>query len=90
MLARSWRARRLAVGAEHGSSLHRPPQGAPAAGAQTEGMNKLSLDALVREQMARAFDAPGGHSAETVYGGHEHALRQTVIALTAGSAQRSM
>jgi quercetin dioxygenase-like cupin family protein len=37
--------------------------------------------------MAGASTAPGGHSAETVYGGHEHALRQTVIALTAGSAQ---
>ena len=50
-------------------------------------MNKLSLDALVRDQMARASKAPGGRSAETVYGGHEHALLQTVIALTAGSAQ---
>ena len=54
---------------------------------QTGGMNKLSLDALVRDQMARASNAPGGRSAETVYGGHEHALRQTIIALTAGSAQ---
>src|SRR5512135_3343060 len=50
-------------------------------------MNKLSLDALVRDQMARASQAPGGRSAETVYGGHEHALRQTIIALTAGSTQ---
>src|SRR5512144_3243423 len=49
-------------------------------------MNKLSLDALVRDQMARASKAPGGRSAETVYGGHD-ALRKTVIALTAESAQ---
>ena len=26
-----------------------------------------------------------GRSAETVYGGHEHALRQTLIALTSGT-----
>ena len=30
--------------------------------------------------------ASSGRSAHTVYGGHEHALRQTLIALTAGSS----
>lgn len=50
-------------------------------------MNKLSLDALVREQMARASTTGGGRSADTVYGGHERALRQTILALTAGSTQ---
>ncbi|HTT54618.1 MAG TPA: cupin domain-containing protein [Streptosporangiaceae bacterium] len=48
-------------------------------------MEKLSLDAVAREQAKRAASAPSGRSAETVYGGHEHALRQTVVALTAGS-----
>lgn len=49
-------------------------------------MEKFSLDAIAREQSKRAAAAPSGRSAETVYGGHEHALRQTVIALTAGAA----
>lgn len=48
-------------------------------------MEKLSLDAVAREQGKRAAAAASGRSAETVYGGHEHALRQTVLALTAGS-----
>jgi quercetin dioxygenase-like cupin family protein len=48
-------------------------------------MEKLSLDAVAREQAKRAADTASGRSAETVYGGHEHALRQTVLALTAGS-----
>jgi len=47
-------------------------------------MQKLSLDALAREHSGRAAAASNGRSAETVYGGHEHALRQTVLALTAG------
>ncbi len=49
-------------------------------------MQKLSLDAQVREHLERAATASTGRSAETVYGGHEHVLRQTLIALTAGVA----
>lgn len=49
-------------------------------------MDKLSLDALAREQAKRAADAGSGRAAETIYGGHDKALRQTVIALTAGSS----
>jgi len=49
-------------------------------------MEKFSLDAVAREQARRAAVAASGRSAETVYGGHEHALRQTVLALTAGSS----
>ena len=49
-------------------------------------MEKFSLDAIAREQARRAAAAPAGRSAETVYGGHEHALRQTVLALTAGTS----
>lgn len=53
---------------------------------QEASMEKFSLDAIIREQARRAAAAPGGRSAETVYGGHEHSLRQTVVALTAGSS----
>jgi quercetin dioxygenase-like cupin family protein len=49
-------------------------------------MEKFSLEAIAREQAKRAAAASSGRSAETVYGGHEHALRQTVLALTAGSS----
>jgi quercetin dioxygenase-like cupin family protein len=48
-------------------------------------MNKFSLTALAREQLEIARQASSGRSAATVYGGHEHVLRQTLIALTAGS-----
>lgn len=49
-------------------------------------MNKLSLDAMARELGRRASEVSSGRAAETVYGGHEHSLRQTVIALTAGTS----
>lgn len=49
-------------------------------------MQKLSLDARVREHLERVAASSTGRSAETVYGGHEHALRQTVIALRAGTS----
>lgn len=47
-------------------------------------MQKLSLDALAREQLERARSS-GGRSASTVFGGHEQSLRQTVMALVAGT-----
>lgn len=47
-------------------------------------MEKRSLTALVREQLEQAVASSSGRSAHTVYGGHTHALRQTVIALQAG------
>ncbi|MCW2688697.1 MAG: cupin domain protein [Mycobacterium sp.] len=46
-------------------------------------MNKISLTALAREHLEAAHNASSGRSAHTVYGGHEHTLRQTLIALTA-------
>ena len=49
-------------------------------------MQKLSLDARVREHLERATTSSTGRSAETVYGGHEHVLRQTLITLAAGAA----
>lgn len=47
-------------------------------------MKKMSLTALAREQVASAERASSGRAAHTVFGGHEHVLRQTVIALVAG------
>ena len=49
-------------------------------------MEKFSLEAIAREQSSRAAASSSGRSSETVYGGHEHVLRQTVIALKAGSS----
>ena len=49
-------------------------------------MNKVSLTALTRTHLALAEQAPSGRSAHTVVGGHDHALRHTLIALTAGTA----
>ena len=49
-------------------------------------MQKLSLDAMVRELLERARVGSGGRAAETVVGGHEKVLRQTVIAMVAGTA----
>jgi quercetin dioxygenase-like cupin family protein len=48
-------------------------------------MRKISLDALAREQLKLAKENGGRRSAKTVFGGHEHVLRQSVIALDAGS-----
>ena len=48
-------------------------------------MQKESLTALLRHQLEIARNSSSGRSAHTVYGGHEHALRQTMIALRAGT-----
>lgn len=47
-------------------------------------MNKLSLTAIVRTELESAASTSSGRSARTLYGGHEHVLRQTVIAMVAG------
>src|SRR6476659_5334755 len=47
-------------------------------------MQQESLTALVSQHLETASKASSGRSAHTVYGGHEHVLRQTLIALTAG------
>ena len=49
-------------------------------------MQKASLTALARELLKIAREASNGRSARTVFGGHEHVLRQTVVALVAGQA----
>lgn len=43
-----------------------------------------SLADVAQAQLAVAQGASSGRASATVYGGHEHALRQTVIALTGG------
>jgi quercetin dioxygenase-like cupin family protein len=43
----------------------------------------LSLDALARDHLEKAREASAGRSAETLYGGHDHRLRQTMVALAA-------
>ena len=48
-------------------------------------MQKESLTPLLRHQLEIARNSSSGRSAHTVYGGHEHALRQTMIALRAGT-----
>ncbi|HNM83328.1 MAG TPA: LuxR family transcriptional regulator [Mycobacterium sp.] len=47
-------------------------------------MKKHSLIATARHLLAHAATASSGRSAETVYGGHEHVLRHTLIALMQG------
>jgi quercetin dioxygenase-like cupin family protein len=46
-------------------------------------MENISLTALTREQLELARAASSGRAARTVFGGHQHTLRQTVIALAA-------
>ena len=47
-------------------------------------MEKFSITALAREHLDVARESSSGRSASTVFGGHEHTLRQTVIAIKAG------
>ena len=47
-------------------------------------MEKISLTALARQHLDAAKNGNGGRSAHTVFGGHDHRLRQTLIALSAG------
>ena len=47
-------------------------------------MDATSLSRLGEEQLAKARAASSGRAAVTVHGGHEHDLRQTLIALADG------
>jgi nitroimidazol reductase NimA-like FMN-containing flavoprotein (pyridoxamine 5'-phosphate oxidase superfamily)/quercetin dioxygenase-like cupin family protein len=51
-------------------------------------MSKTSLGVLGRTQLEAARSASSGRASRTVYGGHEHSLRQTVIALVGGEELR--
>ncbi len=48
-------------------------------------MEKHSITSIARNQLEAAVAAKSGRAAQTVYGGSVHVLRQTVIALRAGS-----
>lgn len=48
-------------------------------------MQITSLTALASQQLQVARTASAGRSAVTVYGGREHDLRQTLIAMAAGT-----
>lgn len=47
-------------------------------------MQKFSLTAAAHEQLEQARRVPSGRSSHTIHGGHEHVLKQTVIALASG------
>lgn len=49
-------------------------------------MEPISLTALADKHVKAARAASSGRSAHTVRGGHEHFLRETLIALSAGSS----
>lgn len=48
-------------------------------------MDKSSLQAKGRELARKASQAENGRAADTVFGGHEKRMRQTVIALSEGT-----
>jgi quercetin dioxygenase-like cupin family protein len=48
-------------------------------------MDGISLTQLAADQLQVARAARAGRAAHTVHGGHDHMLRQTLIALTGGS-----
>lgn len=49
-------------------------------------MQKTSLEALARQLLRAARAGDSGRAADTVHGGHEKTLRQTVVAMVAGAA----
>ena len=49
-------------------------------------METTSLTTLADELLTKARAASAGRSARTIHGGHEHVLRQTVLALAADFA----
>lgn len=68
---------------EQGVAL-RPGGSASRSGERHTSMEKFSLTALGRLELETAHRAASGRASKTVYGGHEHVLRQTVVALVAG------
>jgi quercetin dioxygenase-like cupin family protein len=47
-------------------------------------MESISLTDMASEKLAEARQAHSGRAAHTIHGGHDHELRQTVLALLAG------
>lgn len=48
-------------------------------------MNKISLEAKARELGQKAATSSSRRAGDTVFGGHERRMRQTVVALCAGA-----
>jgi quercetin dioxygenase-like cupin family protein len=48
-------------------------------------VRKFSIEAMARQQLAAARESAAARAATTVVGGHEQALRQTILAMTAGA-----
>jgi len=48
-------------------------------------MQKISIEALARQQLLAATSASSGRAADTVFGGHEKVLRQTVVGMASGT-----
>jgi quercetin dioxygenase-like cupin family protein len=48
-------------------------------------MRTLELAAVAKEQLAHAREADSARSSETLLGGHDAAMRQTLIALAGGA-----
>lgn len=61
---------------------HSAPNGRERRGVDVQ---RYSLEALARELLERTATSGGGHTVDTVVGGHERVLRQTVIALIQGA-----
>ncbi|MFJ5699827.1 cupin domain-containing protein [Arthrobacter sp. NPDC093139] len=49
-------------------------------------MQKISIEALATQQLEAARSVGSGRAADTVFGGHEKVMRQTVMALKAGTS----
>jgi quercetin dioxygenase-like cupin family protein len=49
-------------------------------------VQKYSIEAIAKQQIDQARNSAAARAATTVYGGHEHALRQTVVGLKGGAA----
>lgn len=47
-------------------------------------MDGISMGQIGEQLLAQARGSHSGRAAQTVYGGHDHALRQTLIALASG------
>ena len=47
-------------------------------------MDKLSLEAKARELAKKAAESSSGRAADTIFGGHEKRMQQTVVALREG------
>jgi quercetin dioxygenase-like cupin family protein len=48
-------------------------------------VQKFSIEAIARQQLEAAHASGAARAATTVVGGHEHTMRQTILAMAAGA-----